>query len=191
MPLFPHNAPFPVKFWCLIFFFSSSFFQGMEYLHAKGIPHPLLTSQSVTLHFRACISMLTPGSASMGVLNSTDLSYLPPEVMKTVTHHPSTCQTSSSCPSSPHSIRGLQSRCSSTSSRRLPSSTTGWTTPTSPSLSLRRQVDSRGYLGVATYSQRGGSCDDLRSDAQLKQRTQLKGDVATMQTYQANVYSFG
>ena len=171
----------------MIFFLFS--FQGMEHLHAKGIPHPLLTSQSVTLHFRACISMLTPGSASMGMLSSADLSYLSPEVMRTVTHHSSTSQTSSSCPSSPHSIRGLQSRCSSTSSRRLPSSTTGWTTPTSPSLSLRRQVDSRGYLSA--YSQRGGSCDDLRSDAQLKQRTQLKGDVSTMQTYQANVYSFG
>lgn len=168
----------------------------MEYLHAKGIPHPLLTTQSVSLHFRACISMLSPGSASMGIVNSTDLPYLPPEVMRTLAQHSGSDQTGLTCPSSPHSVRGLQSRCSSTSSRpsyRLPSNTTGWSTPTSPNLQhIRRQVDSRGYLGpdVPVYSHRG-SCDDLRGDSQCRQRTQLKGDVSTMQTYQANVFSFG
>lgn len=170
------------------------FSQGMGYLHAKGIPHPLLTTQSVFLQFRACISMLTPGSASMGVLNSTDLPYLAPEVMRTVAQHSGSDQTGLTCPSSPHSVRGLQTRSPSTSSRpsyRLPSSTTGWSTPTSPNL-LRRQGDSRGYLtpDVSVYSYRG-SCDDLRGGSQYRQRTLLKGKTSTMQTYQANIFSFG
>lgn len=169
----------------------------MEYIHAKGIPHPLLTTQSVSLHFRACISMLSPGSASMGVVKSTDLPYLSPEVMRTVTQqHSGSGQTGLSCPSSPHSVRGLQSRCSSTRGRpsyrlQLPGRT-GWSAPTSPS--LRRQVDSRGVLspdGGALWAHRG-SCDDLRGDAQCRrERAQLKGDVSVMQTFQANVFSFG
>lgn len=169
----------------------------MEYLHAKGIPHPLLTTHSVTLHFRACISMLTPGSASVGVVNTADLPYLPPEVMRTVAEHSSASQTGLTCPSSPHSVRGLQSRCSSTSSRlsyRLPSST-GWSSPSSPSLRhTRRQVGSTGYLSPdgPVYSNRRGSYDDLRGDGQCRhQRVQLKGDVELMQTFQANVFSFG
>ncbi len=174
----------------------------MEYLHAKGIPHPLLTTHSVTLHFRVCISMLSPGSASMGVVNTTDLSYLSPEVLRTVAVHSGSAshQTGLTCPSSPHSIRGLQSRCSSTtssrqsSSYRLPSGSTGWSTPTSPSLRhSRRQTESNGFLSPdgPVYSSRG-SCDDLRGvDGQCRPRVQLKGDVALMQTFQANAFSFG
>jgi hypothetical protein len=169
---------------------SLSLSQGMEYLHAKDIAHPLLTTQSVSLHFRACISMLSPGSASMGVVNSTDLSYLSPEVTRTIVQHPSSGQAGLRCPSSPHSVRGLQSRCSSTSSRlsnRLPS--TGWSTPTSPKY-IRKQGFSRGCLDVPIYSPRG-SCDDLRAESLCRERLQLKGDVDTMQTFPANVFSFG
>ena len=169
----------------------------MEYLHAKGIAHPLLTTQSVSLHCRACISMLSPGSASMGVVNSTDLPYLPPEVMRTVVQHSNSKQTGLSCPPSPHSVRGLQSRCLSTSSRlscRIPSTTTSWSTPTSPNLqNVRRQFgSSRGYLGFdASACSTRGSCDDLRGDSQYRLRAQVKGDVAIMQTFEANVFSFG
>lgn len=173
----------------------------MEYLHAKGIPHPLLTSHSITLHFRVCISMLSPGSASMGVVNASDLSYLSPEVMRTVTAHSGGAahQTGLTCPSSPHSTRGLQSRSSSTAScrhpsYRLPSNGTGWSTPTSPNLRhSRKHNDSNGYLSPdgPVYSNRG-SCDDLRgTDGQCRSRVQLKGDVDLMQTFQANTYSFG
>ena len=166
----------------------------MEYLHDKGIPHPLLTSQSVTLHYRICISMLSPGSASRGVFNASDLPYLPPEVMQTVSQHSSSFQTGLTCPSSPHSVRGLQSRSGSTSSKlsyRIlnPSE---WSTPTSPN--LRRQIDSNMFLssgGPLYVSPSRGSCEDLRSEGQCRQRVQLKGDVSVMQTFQANVFSFG
>lgn len=168
----------------------------MEYLHAKDIPHPLLTTQSVTLHYRVCISMLTPGTASMGVVSPANLPYLSPEVMRTVAQQSGGCQTGLSCPSSPHSIRGLQSRCSSTSSRlsyRLPSST-GWSTPTSPLKHARRQMENAGYLSPdgPVYSHHRGSSDDLRSDSHRRmRRVTLKADVTAMQTFQANVYSFG
>ena len=174
--------------------------QGMEYLHAKGIPHPLLTSQSVTLHYRVCISMLSPGSASMGVVNPTDLAYLPPEVMKTVAMDSSSSQTGLTCPSSPHSIRGLQSRSGSISSRlsyRLPSAN-GWSAPTSPNLrnGSHRQMENTGFLCSGSLSCTRSSYDDLRSgDIQSRQRqrqgVQLKADTAAMQTCQANIYSFG
>lgn len=58
--------------------------QGMEYLHAKGICHPLLTSRAVTVHYRVCISMLTPCGASQGLLDADDIIYLPPEAVRTV-----------------------------------------------------------------------------------------------------------
>lgn len=58
--------------------------QGMEYLHAKGISHPLLTSRAVTVHYRVCISMLTPCGASQGLLDADDIIYLPPEAVRTV-----------------------------------------------------------------------------------------------------------
>lgn len=161
----------------------------MEYLHAKGIPHPLLTTESITLHFRVCISMLSPSSASMGVVNATNLSYLPPEVMKTVAQHSAGSQTGLTCPSSPHSVRGLQSRCSSTSSRL--SYRLGWSSsPASPNLKpLRKQMDSGGFLSPDSANR--GSCDDLRSDSQYRARSQLKGDKSVMQTFEANTFSFG
>ena len=169
----------------------------MEYLHAKGIPHPLLTTHSVTLHYRVCISMLTPGSASMGMLSHDQLPYLPPEVMRTVAQQSSTGQASMSCPSSPHSVRGLQSRCSSTSSRvsyRFPSNA-GWSTPTSPNLKqVRRQMENTGYLSPdgPVYSHHKSSSDDLwRGSMNRSGRMQLKADVGIMQTFEANVYSFG
>lgn len=171
-----------------------SFPQGLDYLHAKGIPHPLLTSQSVTLHYRVCISMLTPGSASMGVVNASDLTYLPPEVMRTISQHSNTSQTGLTCPSSPHSVHGLQSRSTSTSrlSYRLPS-TSARSTPTSPSMkNSRRQVELGGYLSpVGLFTSRRASSDDLQVDSGNGRRTQLKGSRTAMQTTQANVYSFG
>ena len=62
----------------------SCLLQGMEYLHAKGISHPLLTSRAVTVHYRVCISMLTPCGASQGLLDADDVIYLPPEAARTV-----------------------------------------------------------------------------------------------------------
>ena len=61
----------------------------MEYLHAKGIPHPLLATRAVTFHYRVCISMLTPCGASQGLLDSDDIIYLPPEAVRTVHQAPS------------------------------------------------------------------------------------------------------
>ncbi len=132
----------------------------------------------------------------MGVVNATDLPYLPPEVMRTISQHSSSGQTGLTCPSSPHSVRGLQSRSGSTSGRHtynLPS-TTGWSSPTSPSLrNIRRQVDSNGYLcaGGPSSSSIRGSCDDLRNDVHCRKRVQLKGDTTMMHTFQTNVFSFG
>lgn len=57
--------------------------QGMEYLHAKGITHPLLTTKCVSVHYRICISMLTPGAAT-GHVEPDELVYLPPEAMRTL-----------------------------------------------------------------------------------------------------------
>lgn len=179
----------------------------MEYLHAKGIPHPLLTSQSVTLHYRVCISMLNPGSASMGVVNASDLPYLSPEVMRTVSQHSNSEQTGLTCPSSPHSLRGLQSRSNSTSSRqlyRIPSGA-GWSSPGSPSLKSayhkqqqQQQFDNTGLLlspDSPLCSSRRASCDDVRIDGGShgcgRQRVQVKGSTAVMQTPQANIFSFG
>lgn len=58
--------------------------QGMEYLHAKGISHPLLTSRAVTVHYRVCISMLKPCGASQGLLDADDIIYCPSETVRTV-----------------------------------------------------------------------------------------------------------
>ena len=145
--------------------------------------------------------MLTPGSASMGVVNTTDLPYLPPEVMRTVMEHSGSAgrQAGLSCPPSPHSTRGLHSRCSSTTScrqasYRLPSVSAGWSTPTSPNLrNCRKQAESGSFSSPdgPAYSSRG-SCDDLRSaDGQCRRAVQLKGDVSVMQTFEANAFSFG
>ena len=64
-------------------YFHNTHTQGVDYLHAKGISHPLLTSKSVTLHYRVCISMLPHYSASSGNVQSDDLVYLPPETIRT------------------------------------------------------------------------------------------------------------
>lgn len=40
------------------------YMQGMAYLHDRGITHPLLTSKSIHIHYRACISMLSTASCS-------------------------------------------------------------------------------------------------------------------------------
>lgn len=173
--------------------------QGLEYLHAKGISHPLLTSQSVTLDYRVCISMLTPGSASMGLINSSDLPYLPPEAIRTVKRYSNPSQASLTCPSSPHSVHGLRTRCTSGNllSYRFPSMSPR-STPTSPSMkSSRWQFEYAGYLSPggllsnALLSTRRGSCDDTQSEDSADDRVQLKGHRLIMQTPQANVFSFG
>ena len=67
----------------LLFLFRKALFlffchQGMEYLHAKGIPHGSLSSKCVSLHHRVCIS-LTPQVQSMRSLEASELMYLTPE----------------------------------------------------------------------------------------------------------------
>ena len=63
---------------------ASQIVHGVEYLHAKGINHPMLSSKSITLHYRVCISMLSHYGASSGYMESEDLIYLPPEAIRTV-----------------------------------------------------------------------------------------------------------
>ena len=58
-------------------------FQGMAYLHARGIPHGLLSSSSVSLHFRVCISLAPQYSRSKArQLQPCDIPYLPPECIR-------------------------------------------------------------------------------------------------------------
>ena len=55
----------------------------MEYLHAKGISHGLLTSTSITLHSRVCISLAPPNMRhAHHYFNPQQLSYLPPECVR-------------------------------------------------------------------------------------------------------------
>ena len=55
----------------------------MEYLHAKGISHGLLTSTSITLHSRVCISLAPPNMRhTHRYFNPQQLSYLPPECVR-------------------------------------------------------------------------------------------------------------
>ncbi|KAL5486637.1 hypothetical protein EMCRGX_G019144 [Ephydatia muelleri] len=50
--------------------------QGMEYLHAKSIAHPLLTSKSIGIYRgRACITIS---------ITVQELTYIPPEVLRTL-----------------------------------------------------------------------------------------------------------
>jgi hypothetical protein len=88
--------------------------QGMEYLHAKGISHPLLTSRAVTVHYRVCISMLTPCGASQGLLDADDVIYLPPEAVRTVSQAapPQPIMSSTSPSSSSHQHRSAAAGCS-------------------------------------------------------------------------------
>jgi serine/threonine protein kinase len=55
----------------------------MAYLHDRGIVHPLLTSSCISIHYRACISMLSPAFCSNSV-EPSQLVYLPPEVIRTL-----------------------------------------------------------------------------------------------------------
>ncbi len=64
--------------------FLFSFPQGVEYLHAKGISHPLLSSKAITFDYHVCISMLSHYDASDGHVESEDLVYLPPQAIRTV-----------------------------------------------------------------------------------------------------------
>ena len=57
--------------------------EGMEYLHAKGIPHGALSSKMITLHHRVCIS-LSLSKRSCRKLDYTDLVYLPHEEIRSV-----------------------------------------------------------------------------------------------------------
>ena len=55
----------------------------MEYLHAKGIPHGLLTSSSITLHHRVCISLAPPHTRhAHQYFQPHHLTYLPPECVR-------------------------------------------------------------------------------------------------------------
>ena len=55
----------------------------MEYLHAKGISHGLLTSTSITLHSRVCISLAPPNMRhAHRYFNPQQLAYLPPECVR-------------------------------------------------------------------------------------------------------------
>ena len=57
--------------------------QGMEYLHAKGILHGLLTSTSITLHHRVCISLAPPHTRhAHRYFHPHQLAYLPPECIR-------------------------------------------------------------------------------------------------------------
>ena len=55
----------------------------MEYLHAKGIPHGLLTSSSISLHCRVCISLAPPHTRhAHRYFTPNQLTYLPPECVR-------------------------------------------------------------------------------------------------------------
>lgn len=55
----------------------------MEYLHAKGIPHGLLTSSSITLHHRVCISLAPPHTRhAHHYFHPHQITYLPPECVR-------------------------------------------------------------------------------------------------------------
>ena len=57
--------------------------QGMEYLHGRGIPHGLLSSHSISLHFRVCISLAPQRSRSdTRQLEPRKIPYLPPECIR-------------------------------------------------------------------------------------------------------------
>lgn len=57
--------------------------QGMEYLHARRIPHGLLSSSSISLHSRVCISLAPQYSRSkVRQLQPCDIPYLPPECIR-------------------------------------------------------------------------------------------------------------
>ena len=59
------------------------FLQGMTYLHARGIPHGLLSTSSVSLHYRVCISLAPQYSRSKArQLQPCDIPYLPPECIR-------------------------------------------------------------------------------------------------------------
>ena len=55
----------------------------MEYLHAKGISHGLLTSSSITLNCRVCISLAPPHTKhAHRYFTPQELTYLPPECIR-------------------------------------------------------------------------------------------------------------
>jgi len=55
----------------------------MAYLHARGIPHGLLSTSSVSLHYRVCISLAPQYSRSKArQLQPCDIPYLPPECIR-------------------------------------------------------------------------------------------------------------
>ena len=61
----------------------------------------MLSTKSITLHYRVCISMLSHYGASSGYVDSEDLVYLPPEAIRTVaipSSPPEEQKTSSSLP---------------------------------------------------------------------------------------------
>ena len=63
--------------------FPPSPIQGMEYLHGRGIPHGLLSSHSISLHYRVCISLAPQYSRSDArQLEPHKFPYLPPECVR-------------------------------------------------------------------------------------------------------------
>lgn len=69
----------------LIIFISRplSHVQGMEYLHGRGIAHGLLSSHSISLHCRVCISLAPQYSRSDArQLEPCKIPYLPPECVR-------------------------------------------------------------------------------------------------------------
>lgn len=57
--------------------------EGMEYLHGRGIPHGLLSSQSISVHYRVCISLAPQYSrANARQLEPHKIPYLPPECVR-------------------------------------------------------------------------------------------------------------
>lgn len=54
-------------------------------------------------------------------------------------------------------------------------------------------MENAGYLSPdgPVYSNHRSSCDNLSDGQHGAQRLQLKAEVAAMQTFEANIYSFG
>lgn len=72
-----------LQLWHCASLYINVYVQGMEYLHAKGIPHGLLTSSSITLHHRVCISLAPPHTRhAHHFFHPHHLTYLPPECVR-------------------------------------------------------------------------------------------------------------
>ena len=126
----------------------------------------------------------------MGLLKTTDLSYLPPEALSTVKKFTINENSSNSPPSSPHSIHGLK-KCFTPPTELvfgLPNSS-GYSrlAPGSPNIRSSRRIMEAGYA-----SHRRGSTEDHTTDISTPVRkVVLKGSKTMMQSAEANVYAFG